>query len=259
MAETSGSTDVATAEPAAPPTPTATRQRRGRRRLRRPSWRVLAAGTVVCGTAAGTLLLTSLQSPLGVAEVVVEGAGPTLQPAVATAVPDVVGQPFRSVDLAAVAAQVRAIEGIDAASVEWAWWNKLSVVVREQKPVAVVATPAGFRVLDAEGDPIRSTGQRPAGLPLVEAANPAGQEAGLEVVRQVPDALLPQTDSIAVSAEGTVELRLTSGSVADLGSTQRVAEKLAVLGQLLPVGAERYSVVVPERPALQGIPAPAEP
>jgi cell division septal protein FtsQ len=259
VAETSGGTGVATAEPAEPSTAAATRQQRSRRRLRRPSWRVLAAAAAGCGAAAGALLLTSLQSPLGVAEVVIEGAGPTLQPAVAAAVPDAVGQPFRSVDADAVVAQMRAIEGIDAASLEWSWWNTLTVVVQEQKPVAVVATPAGFRVLGAEGDPVRSTGQRPVGLPLLEVANPAGQEVGLQVAGQVPNALLPQTDTIVVSNEGRVELRLTSGSVADLGTTEDLAEKFAVLGQLLPVGAERYSVAVPERPALQGIPAPAEP
>jgi cell division septal protein FtsQ len=259
VAETSVGADVATAEPAAPITTADTRQPRGRRRLRRPSWRVLAAGAVGGGAVAGALLLTSLHSPLGVAEVVIEGAGPSIQPAVAAAVPDAVGQPFRSVDADAVVAQVRAIDGVDGASVEWVWWNTLAVVVREQKPVAAVATPAGFRVLDAEGDPVRSVGQRPVGLPLLEAASPAGQEIGLLVVRQVPSALLPQIDTIVVSPEGGVEVRLTSGAVADLGTAQGLSEKFALLGQLLPVGAERYSVAVPERPALQGIPAPAEP
>ncbi len=97
-------------------------------------------------------------------------------------------------------------------------------------------------------------------MPLLEAVGDEQRLVGLQVVQQVPDALLPQTDTVTVTASGgSVEVRLTSGAIVDLGAPDRLAEKFAVLGQLLPVGAERYSVAVPERPALQGIPAPAQP
>jgi cell division septal protein FtsQ len=264
MAEPNGGTAVAPAEPApaaeSEPEPGAQPRNRGLRRLRRPSWRVLAAGTAVCGLVAGAALLTSLRSPLGISEIAVEGAGPAVQSAVDAAVPDVVGQPFRAVDAGALADRLRAIEGIDAARVDWAWWNTLAVVVEEQKPVAIVATGDGFRVLDAQGDTIRRTAEQPPGPPLLESAEPVDHLIGLEVIQAVPNAILPQTEAVIVAPDGAgVEVRLTSGAVADLGAPERLAEKFAVLGQLLPVGAERYSVAVPERPVLQGIPAPSQP
>lgn len=240
------------AEDPAPPSPR-------RRRLPRPSWRVLAAGAAGAGLLAAGLLITSLQSPFAVSAITIEGAGPDLQPAVAATIPIAIGDPLRGVDADALAAQIGALDGVASASVGWAWWNTLSVVVVEQTPVGVVASKGGFTVLDAAGEPIRQVGQRPAGLPLIEAPSPAARQVALGAAQQLPLGLLGQTDAVIVAAGGALQLRLAAGGTVEFGSVADLPEKLAVLEQLLPIGAQHYNLTVPERPAVQGIPEPTQP
>lgn len=237
---------VMTAEAVAAPEPS------GRRR-RRPPWRVLAGGALGVSMIGGAVLLTSTQSPLAVAEVSVQGAGPTIRPAVDAMLPDAVGQPFRAVDGAALADRLQRIEGVRDASVSWTWWNTLTIEVQEQAPVAVIEVPDGFQMIDAQAEPVRTVAEAPLGLPLLQADKTADRLAGLQVIDAIPGGLLPQTAAVR-AAEGRVEVLMTSGAVADLGRPERLSEKFDILKQLLPLGADGYSVAVPERPALQGVP-----
>ena len=230
-----------------------------RRTLPRPSRRVLAAGAGSAVLLAAGLLITSLQSPLAIGALTIEGAGPDLQPAVAATIPVAVGEPLRTVDPDALSAQIGALDGVASASVGWAWWNTLSVVVVEQTPVGAVASRGGFTVLDAAGEPIRQVAQRPAGLPLIEAPSPAARQSALGAAQQLTPGLLGQTDAVIVSAGGALQLRLTAGGTVEFGSVDDLSEKLALLEQLLPIGAQHYNLTVPERPAVQGIPEPTQP
>lgn len=236
------------------PTPKAPRTRR----LPRPSWRVLAAGAAGVGVVAVGLGLTSMQSPMAIGAITIEGAGPVLKPAVAAAIPVAAGESFRAVDRAALEEQIRSLEGVESASVEWAWWNELSVVVVEQTPAGAVAGPGGYTVLSATGDTIRRMAKRPPGLPLIEAPGAEARQVALQTAQALPPGLRKKTGAVIVVRGGGVQLRLAGGAIADIGPTTELAEKFAVLEQLLPIGAQRYNLVVPERPAVQGIPAPAQ-
>ncbi len=227
------------------------------RRLRL-TWRRAVAAVAGLGALAGASLLLTMQSPLPVRSIDVAGVGPDLAPAVAAAVGNAVGQSFRSRDAEQIAARVAAIEGIDGASVGWSWWNRLSVVVDVPTPVGAVAANGAFLVLDSEGATIRRAPDRPESLPLIEARAEPSRRIAVDVAAALPESLAPVVEAVIVTGD-SAQLRLRPGATAKLGSPEGLAEKFAVLEQLLPLGAEEYNVAVPKRPAVQGIPAPQAP
>ena len=230
-------------------------RRRLPRRLR--SWRFALAAVLLAAAAVGAYFLMSMQSPMGISAIAIEGVSPDLQPQVVAAIGAEVGEPFSSVDAAAATQRITAIEGVRGAKLGWSWFNTLTVTVAEKTPVGIVQSPTGqLVVVDAEGQSIRVVPQRLPGLPLIETGAADARRTALAVAPQIPEALRPQVDAVVVSSPNAVAVRMTSGATATLGTPTDLAKKFALVQQLLPTGAQQINVSVPERPALQGIPVP---
>ena len=231
--------------------------RNGRPRRRRRI-RVLVGAALAVGVLAVVALLTSLHSPMSIAEVQIQGASADLRPQVAAAVGAVPGDAFTSVDVGAATASIEAIEGITGADIAWAWWNMLRITVEEQSPTAVVATGDGFAVVDIAGSSIRAVPKRPAGLPLLQATTEEGRTAALTATQRIPEDMAAAVDVVMATGPNDVTVRLASGAEAVLGDATQIPEKFAVLKKLIPTGAEKIDVSVPERPAVQGLPPQPE-
>jgi len=229
------------------------------RNPRRPNWRTALGVTVGIGFMVGVGALMSMQSPLSIAAITIEGASADLQPQVAAALGAAVGDSFGSVDTGGASDRIVAIDGIDGAEISWTWWNTLVVAVDEQTPAAVVVSPAGFNVVDATGSVIRTVAARPAALPLIESGDDASREVALALATQIPPELIGQVDAVIAEGTRSVTLRLTSGATAFLGAPTDLEAKFRVIGQLSAVGASQLNVSVPGRPAVKGLPAPPKP
>ncbi len=228
-----------------------------RRKRLRPSWRISAGVAVAAVLVTGTIGM-STNSPLAIGAITIDGASADLQPQVAAALGVAVGDSFASLRADEAVDRIVSIEGIDGAEFDWAWWNTLAVIVSEQTPAAAIAaSTGGFVVVDAQGGEIRSVPERPAGLPLIEAPDAAARAAALFAASRIPPEMLGQIDAVIGEPAGSVNLRLASAATVHLGDpTDRLAAKLTIALQLASTGAASINVTVPERPAVQGIPAP---
>jgi cell division protein FtsQ len=213
---------------------------------------VVAVAVAVAGA-----LLFGMQSPMQIRAVQIDGASTDLAPQVAAALAVAPGQSFSSVDTGAAEARIEAIDGIRGANLGWSWWNRLTVDVHEQTPAALVAGPDGaFVVIDAHGVPIRTAAARPAGLPVVQAGSDAERATALAVVAAMPPAVLAAADTVVVHGTADLQVVLANGSTVILGGTDGLAHQLLLAGQLAATNAKQINVSVPDRPALQGVPAP---
>lgn len=210
----------------------------------------IAGGAAVAGAVCAGLLM-SMQSPLGIEEIEVTGAGPALHPQIVGAVGAAAGDSFASVDTDAAAARIAALDGVEGVEIGWSWWNTLAVRVQQQVPLAVIAAKDGFTVLDTAGNPIRQVAARPAGLPLL---GPGGESlaVAVAVARQVPATLA--VAAVDAPSADAVALTLASGTKVLLGSNGDLAAKIALAERLVPTGAAQINVSVPQRPTLTGLP-----
>ncbi len=119
----------------------------------------VAIGAVVLGLLGWVLYGTSV---LGVREIAVSGsqiAGADVVRA-AAAVP--VGTPLARLDTGEVADRIRALPSVGEVDVSRSWPHTLVITVTERTPVAAVARPDGFVVLDASGVVFNLVPVRPA-------------------------------------------------------------------------------------------------
>jgi len=222
-----------------------------RRRIAVRRSRVIAGavGLVVVAAALGWLL--SWHSPIPVREVVVSGAVPETAVEVEATAGISLGTPLREVDAAGALARVQQVEGIDGASLELQRPWTVIVHVQERVPFAVAAAGDVWTVLDDRGQPIRQVDKRPKRLPEVPQSD-AAEPALLAVLAALDPRTQAKVAALTATPEGTIALQMRNGATVDWGAPDEHAEKARVLGALLPLQAERYSVAVPQRPAVGG-------
>lgn len=226
-----------------------------------PRWQRLLIGAGGLGIIAGTAFCMSMQSPMPIGSVVIDGASPDLQPQVASALGIADGESFRGVDTAAAAERITAIEGISGAELRWSWWNTLTVSIDERTPAGVLADPSGaFIVVDSQGAAIRTVPARPAGLIVVQAGDQAMRVEGLLAAQQVPAELAAAADVLVVEGSQAMSLRMLNGATVILGGAGEMPLKLQLAQQLLAgTGAQVVNVSVPDRPAVSQLPPPPAP
>lgn len=217
-------------------------------RRRRVVW--LASVGAVVALIAGCVV--AAYSPLfAVDRITVVGVS-ALDPAqVEAALASQLGTPLALVDESAVKAALTSFPLIETYALEAQPPHDLTVRIVERTPVGVIASAAGYTLVDAAGVVLATTPDRPEGQPVLEI--PAGTDSAAfssagEVVRSVPGSIRDQLVSVVASSPDDVTLHLGSGATVVWGSAERSPYKAAVLEATMQVrpDAARYDVSSPD-------------
>lgn len=146
------------------------------------------------------------------------------------------------VDLAGVERRIERHPWVADATARRAWPGTLEVSITERTPVA--ATPIGdgsWLLLDLDAMALDIVARRPASVPLVLGADTlvgpgrpvSDLDAAVLVVDAIPPDLAAWVEAVEQRADRHVVLRLVDGVTADLGTPERLADKLVALATLL--------------------------
>jgi cell division protein FtsQ len=179
------------------------------------------------------------------------------------------GEPYLTLDLAAIDRRVQALPRVASAEVRRAYPSSLRIVVVERTPVASVAAAGRYWLVSADGVVLGSATARPPGMPFVAGVPlPAGLHAGSRLPADGPltnalqalAGLRPELARLvsgvrAASVDG-LEFQLRGGTTLRYGLAElqpaKDAAALLLLGQLGRGGrrAARIDVRVPSAPTV---------
>jgi cell division protein FtsQ len=207
----------------------------GRRRLRRL--------VVVCSVAAVVVLgwLATRSPLLDVDHIEVHGAIRTSADTVREASGVSTGDPLVGVDGGAVARRVAALPWVADARVERQLSGSLTITVRERQPAAVVARDMRLLMVDAGGRVLGAVASVPAGLVVVEVADPLpkpGERVGAEVrdaldIAQRAAGALPAAVRAVRHDDAGLALALRDGGSVLLGDAGHLDSKLVAVAAML--------------------------
>ena len=209
------------------------------RRRRMIWWGVLGAFVLLVSGSA----LAAYGPLFAVEKITVVGAS-SLDPAsIETALSDQLGTPLALVDASEVKAALLAFPLIETYALEAKPPHELTVRIVERTPVGVIASDAGFTLVDAAGVALATTDAQPEGQPLLEISggmdSAAFEAAGL-VVRSLPADLRGQLTRVAATSADDVTLTLGPLSVV-WGSSEESATKALALQGLIAASPDARS------------------
>jgi len=214
-------------------------------RQRRRRWGVSlgSIGALVLG-----VVLVTLSPLLSLRTVVVEGAD-RLDPAqVEQALASLQGEPLARVSSQRVGEALGGITLIQAFETRIEPPGTLVVSIVERKPIGVVASATGYKVVDAAGVTLWFEALAPGSLPLIlVAADPDSPSFGAisRVLLALPDDLLIQVEGVTATSLDNVRftIRGTAHEVV-WGSSDRVSEKARVLSAALVAAGATASRII---------------
>jgi len=214
-------------------------------RQRRRRWGVSlgSIGALVLG-----VVLLTLSPLLSLRTVVVEGAD-RLDPAqVEQALASLQGEPLARVSSQRVGEALGEITLIQAFETRIEPPGTLVVSIVERKPIGVVASATGYKVVDAAGVTLWFEAIAPGSLPLIlVAADPDSPSFGAisRVLLALPDDLLIQVEGVTATSLDNVRftIRGTAHEVV-WGSSDRVGEKARVLSAALVAAGATASRII---------------
>jgi cell division protein FtsQ len=221
----------------------------------------MGSRTVVLGGAAALVALLvwvfGFSGALGVRHVRITGNVAVSSSDVLAAAELQQGQPMLRVDTAAVQARVERIPMVASAQVELALPTTVRIKVTERVPVGYVSQGTGVRLVDKTGRQYASLDAPPPRLPRfdIPSENGTRSEGDLDAVGRavtmvaaaLPADVLSRLTAISATTESSIELKVIDGRTVRWGSTERNAEKAAVLTPLL---AARNTLIDVSDPAL---------
>lgn len=248
---------------------TATRPSARRLRLLRalPSWRVLVAAWAVVAAIGGAYAVARETSLFAIRRVEVVGAPPAVADAVRNAVGDFRGASLVSIDGAALVGRVDAVPAVAAARYDRAFPHTLRILVRTERPVAVLRAGRGSWLVSSSGRVIALVPRRadaalpriwvPAATPVAVGASLPDDAGGAAARALAPLAHggFPVRVTSAQLARGELKLELADGVELRLGRPDDLRLKLAVarlIVRALAPGSTYADVSVPERPVSGG-------
>jgi cell division protein FtsQ len=223
----------------------------GRKRLRR----MAVAGSVLALVALGWL--TTRSPLLDVDHIEVNGAIRTSADEIRDASGVDSGDPLVEVDGGAVAERIEALPWVDAAHVDRSFPNGVTIIVRERKPVAVVAHERQLALVDDGGRVLDTVASVPAGLVVVEVAdavpapgNRVDQDVrdALDIAQQAAGALHAAVRAVRHDDHG-LALALQEGGVVRLGDAGELDAKLVAVATILDQVDRRCLAVLDVRVA----------
>lgn len=221
----------------------------------RARWRTVAAGVVAVALLAGLTWLVGYSDVLAVREVRVDGVDGPLADTVRAAAEAPVGVPLARVDTGRVAERAETVPDVASAAVSRDWPSTLVLTVVPRDPVATVAGEGEWRHVDADGVVFGRLDAPADDLPVIAAADGAGEQerrvAGVSVAGALPRSLQAQVQRIEAASPADVRLVLRDGREVVWGTADDSERKAAVLAVLLDTPAGAYDVSVPDRPTLR--------
>jgi cell division protein FtsQ len=179
-----------------------------RQRRRRAAWIGALSAVVLLVLAT----LGAAYSPLfAVEQIRVVGTSQLDPVAVQDALGGQLGTPLPLVDESAVKAALIGFPLVETYTLEARPPHELVVRVVERTPIGVVATRAGYSVVDAAGVALSTTAAMPAGMPLLTITggtdSAAFASAGM-VMRALPESVRTQVTAVSASSPDDVTLTL---------------------------------------------------
>lgn len=190
--------------------------------------------------------LAVLASPLfSVSKVEVSGAVYTTPEELAPIIDDAKGKAILTLDTDAIVARLEQLPWVRAARVESDFPSTLKIEIAERQAIAAfVGADAQWRVIDRDGRVIAviPNGAQPAAYLPIDGTGPDAQPGVVagdayrvagELALSLPAELRVVTAAITLGKDGSIGLRLTSGTAVDFGAPNDLRTKLAVLIQRL--------------------------
>jgi cell division protein FtsQ len=219
-------------------------RRGGRRQPNR--WKVIFVALLVAGLVStlGWVLLGSRL--LVVRHVDVSGVSLLTRGQVLDAGKVSLGTPMIRLDTSAVEHRIEALRQVESVDVSRSWPATVKIVIRERRPVVVMAAGNGrFNEIDRYGVTVRTVDQQTPGLPELQVAaeSPADPvtRAALGSLLSLPGSLRQKV--VAVSADSTESVVFhfhgTGPTTVVWGADERAAQKLRLIVALLRSSAIR--------------------
>jgi cell division protein FtsQ len=218
--------------------PPSVRRFNARARARRwRSARPLIMIAVVLVVLAGLAYVGYGTSLLGVSHVEIRGAGFVSATDIRAAAAVRAGEPFLGLDTGAVAQRVEGLVGVAHADVSRHLPSTVVIDVRLRTPVAAVPAGSSFRLVDASGLAFRTVGRVPAGVMVVDLADPGPRDpstrGALAVLASLPPVLRDKVTSISARTPVEIQLMLIGGREIVWGDATDNATKARVALSLL--------------------------
>ena len=164
------------------------------------------------------------------------------------------GVPLLRVDTGAIEQRVAALPQVASVAVSRSWPDAIMIDVVRRTPIALVASPGGYDVVDADGGVIRTVSAIEPGVPAIRATGD-GVAAAVAVASELPNEIQRRVVEIAAATRNDVTLILKNGAEVMWGSAEEGAFKAEVLTVLLKeVDARFYDVSAPGVPATSDTP-----
>lgn len=226
------------------------------RARRRARWR--ASGLAVLGLAAvaGAFWALAFSSLLAVRQVEVAGVDRLSVAEVAAVAAVPTGGSLVLLDTGSIAARVRALPAVAKVEIERRPPHTVRIAVTERQATAVVATPSGLQLADAQGVRFAAVTEAPRGLPLVRTAehdpSPETLARAAALLEALPEPVRKLVREIRADSADDMAVELRGGRTVVWGSSEQGALKARVLGVLFDKRrADLYDVSVPEAPLIR--------
>ena len=196
--------------------------------------------------------LVAFSSVFGVRSVIVRGTQLLSAHQVEDAARISHGTPLLRLNEAAVTRRIEQLPEVGSAEVTTSFPSTVTITITERVPVGYLKQGNGFVLVDHTGEQYRTTGTRPAKLPLFVV--PSGADARSSggalaiVAAALPARIRAKTASIQALNPRAITLVLKDGRVVQWGSADRSVEKARVLVALLPHAAAQLDLSNPDQP-----------
>ncbi len=228
-----------------------------------PTWRSLAVGFALLALALGCYAVARESSLFGITTIEVRGADAPTAAAVRLALAPLRGRSLLALHADQVERRADALPAVVSVTYDRDFPHTLRVIVREERPIAVLRRGPAAYLLSARARIIRTLPSRTfLDLPRVWVSHATsvvvgatiGGDPGLAAKALVPlsRARLPEQVASSEAAGGELTFRLRNGIELRLGDARELALKLAIARRILPalppVTGGYLDVSVPERP-----------
>lgn len=222
---------------------------------RRARWRTAAIWLVCVGVVSAVVWAIAFSSLLAVRGVQIAGVH-RLQPDEVTRAAKVpTGGSLVLLDAGAIERRVARLKPVAKVAVHRVLPHTVRIVVTERTPTAVVRTPSGMSLVDAEGVVFASVLVAPDNLPIIRTARVDPSPETLTRAAEMLDALPAKirADVVLVHADTVddMSVELNGGRRVVWGGPAQGTFKADVLKVLIKEKGRTYDVSVPEAPVVR--------
>jgi cell division protein FtsQ len=230
-------------------------RQRQRRRLR---WKLTGYGVLAALVALVAVWVVCFSGLLAVRSVRVSGVHKLDAAAVEQAARVPRGGSLALLDTAAIEARVRTLAPVADVSVERKFPHTVRIRVTERTPVAVLQTPQGRELVDAEGIAYAPAGDKAPYVVISTDQDSMTPESLLHVnqmIAALPESVRGKVKSVEADTDQNMSVELRDGRTIVWGGTDQPEFKAKVLDILLhdksTRSARTFDVSVPEAPTVR--------